>query len=471
MERENRLKAQTPRLAEVLTRTDHLTVNRDGDLLIEGCSAPSLLDEYGSPLYVVSEATLRANFRRIQRAFADHWPMPINVLYAIKANNNLAIRAIMTEEGAGGDCFGEGEFHATFAGGADPAKVVLNGSNKSPSLIRQAVSRGVTINIDAEDELAIIEECAADIGATARVKIRLKVVSEAYNEVVTDYFGGDRLADYVRRSKWGFSTEAAAPLIERILASSGMELIGYHFHIGRTTNDVRFSRLWAEALSEIVATLYRRTGFAPEVLNIGGGWPRERDPESRSLRLNPTPVEDYAAAVCSTLLAALEKAGLAIPYLWLEPGRFIVGNAAVLLARVGAIKRDLGMTWVNLNASTNNLMRIDTSHSAHHVFPATGLDRPATQHVILVGETCIDSILSPDAEMPDLSRGDAVVILDAGMYAETSSTQLNGIPRPATVLVSGGVSDLIKERETVADLFAKHRIPDRLRPPPAGDDS
>jgi diaminopimelate decarboxylase len=450
-------------LARILTRTDRLSVDKEGRLLIEGCAAGALLEEYGSPLYVISEATLRANYRRIAAAFSSHWPEPVTILYAIKANNNLAIRAILNQEGAGGDCFGDGEFYATFAGGADPAKVVLNGSNKSPELIRKAVKKGVVINIDAEDELAVIEAAAAAAGTTVRVKLRLKVVSDAFNEVVTDYFGGARLADYVGRVKWGFSVEAAGPLLSRLLSSRRMDVLGYHFHIGRTSASLRFYRAWAESLSRAVVALHRRTGFAPRVLNVGGGWPRERDPESRSLELNKIPLEEYAGVVCSTLRRQLDEAGLPTPRLWLEPGRFIVGNAAVLLARVGAVKRDLGLTWINLDASTNNLMRIDTSRSAHHVFPAAGMNRKAAERAIVVGETCVDSVFSADCPVPEFDRGEPVAILDAGMYAETASTQLNGIPRPATVLVNGLSSDLIKERESVADVFSKHRIPERLR--------
>jgi diaminopimelate decarboxylase len=450
-------------LARILTRTDRLSIDGEGRLRIEGCPADALLQKYGSPLYVISEATLRANVRRVTAAFSALWPEEVTILYAIKANNNLAVRAIMNQEGAGGDCFGEGEFHATFAGGADPAKVVLNGSNKNPELILKAVGKGVTINIDAEDELAVIEEAAAGSGKTARVKLRLKVVSAAYNEIVTDYFGGDRLADYVRRAKWGFSIEAAGPLVARILSSPRLNLLGYHFHIGRTSASTRFFRLWADALCQSVIELHRQTGYSPKVLNVGGGWPRERDPESRSLEINKTTLEEYAAVVCSSLRRGLATAGLPTPQLWLEPGRFIVGNAAVLLVRVGAVKRDFGFTWINLDASTNNLMRIDTSRSAHHVFPAAGMTRAAVEHAIVVGETCIDSVFSPDCLLPPLERGEPMAILDAGMYAETASTQLNGIPRPATVLVNGSSSDLIKERETVADVFAKHRIPDRLR--------
>ncbi len=213
----------------------------------------------------------------------------------------------------------------------------------------------------------------------------------------------------------------------------------------------------------MVSKLHDKTGFAPKVLDIGGGWPRERDPESRSLALNPHRVEDYATTACSALLQALETTNLPTPDLWVEPGRYIVGNAVVFLATVGAIKHDLGLTWVNLDASTNDLMRIDTNGSAYHVFPATGMRRVATNKAAFVGETCIDSVFSADRFVPELKRGEPIAILDAGMYAETSSTQFNGVPRPATVLVNGARAEIIKERESVSDVFSKHRIPERIR--------
>jgi len=450
-------------LMKVRTQTDKLSVAASGDLMIEGCCAKDLLDKYGSPLYVVSEATLRENYRRVYRVFSELWPSAINVLYAIKANNNLAIRAIMNQEGAGGDCFGEGELHATFAGGADPAKVVLNGSNKSPSLLRKAVEMGVAVNIDAVDEIIFINQFSEELNRTARAKIRLKVYTEKYNAITSDYFGVSHLADYVKRVKWGFSLEAAEAVIQKMLDSPRIDFLGYHFHIGRSANDIRFTQIWAEMLGEMASALHRRTGFTPKVINIGGGWPRERDPESRSLELNPTPLEDYGTAACTNLLIKFKQAQLPIPELWLEPGRYIVGNAVLFLATVGAIKRDMGLTWINLDASTNNLMRIDTSQSAHHIFPATGMYREATEQTILVGETCADSVFSPGCPLPPVKRGEPIVILDAGMYAETSSTQFNGIPRPATVLVNGNEAEIIKERETVDDVFAKHRIPIRFR--------
>ncbi len=452
-------------LRAVLTSTDHLTVNPNGDLVIEGCVASDLLAQYGSPLYVISEATLRANYRRVCRAFGKVWPASVNVLYAIKANTTLAVRAILHQEGAGGDCFGEAEMHATFLAGADPAKVALNGSNKSYQDLRRAAELGVMVNVDAEDEIDMLAELAKQLGKELRVGLRLKSLTPEYSRQETDYFGlaPGALTEYVRRVKWGFTVDAAEPLVRRLKTLPGIDFRGYHFHIGRASRDPGFQQRWATALADAVLERHRRTVFVPAVLASGGGWLRQRDPESRSLALNSITVEEYATTACTVLLERLEEVGMTVPELWVEPGRYVVGNAVVLLGTVGASKRDLGLKWVNVDISTNNLPRIDTSGSAYHVLPASNMQRPCTETVTIVGPTCTDSIIGADRLMPALHRGEPVAVLDAGMYAESASTQFNSQPRPATVLVNGDDVEVVKERETVADVFAKHRIPERLR--------
>ena len=169
-------------LAGIRSPTDHLEVDEAGVLSIEGCSAPELVRDYGSPLYVISEATLRENYRRIYRAFQNVWPAPINVLYAIKANNNFAVRAILHQEGAGGDCFGNGELYATFMGGGDPEKIVLNGSNKDLDHLRLGVRLGVRINVDLEEEIDLLGKVTADEVRPARVKLRVKIHPPEFDE-------------------------------------------------------------------------------------------------------------------------------------------------------------------------------------------------------------------------------------------------------------------------------------------------
>ena len=194
--------------------------------------------------------------------------------------------------------------------------------------------------------------------------------------------------------RWRGTVDAAEPLVRRLKTLPGIDFRGYHFHIGRASQEPGFQQRWATALAYSVLELHRRTGFVPAVLDIGGGWVRERDPESRSLALNNIAVEEYATTACTVLLERLEEVGMTVPELWVEPGRYVVGNAVVLLGTVGASKRDLGLKWVNVDISTNNLPRIDTSGSAYHVLPASDMQRPCTETVTIVGPTCTDSIPS-----------------------------------------------------------------------------
>jgi diaminopimelate decarboxylase len=198
------------------------------------------------------------------------------------------------------------------------------------------------------------------------------------------------------------------------------------------------------------------------MIDIGGGWPRQREPESRAPALNPHPIENYASAAASALAEGLAAGNRPLPELWLEPGRYIVGNAVLMLATVGAIKRDADRVWVHVDACTNHLMRIDTSASWHHILPASRMDAPPTEIVDIVGSTCIPSVLGTDRSMPALQAGDIVAILDTGMYADAISNQFNGVPRPATVLIGNGDVAVIKRRETIDDLFSRDVIPPRL---------
>jgi diaminopimelate decarboxylase len=205
------------------------------------------------------------------------------------------------------------------------------------------------------------------------------------------------------------------------------------------------------------------------MLDIGGGWPRQREPESRAAGMNPHAIETYAKTACDALREHLAPSGQPIPALWLEPGRYLVGNAVLLLARVGATKRDLDHIWMHVDASTNNLMRTETSGAWHHILPATRMDERLTETVDVVGGTCIPSILGAQRSMPALAPGEAVAILDTGMYAEVLANQFNSLGRPATVLVSAAGAHLVRRRETVTDVFAQHLLPEylqtRMEPP------
>jgi diaminopimelate decarboxylase len=452
-------------LAAMLTPSDRLSVN-GGELLIDGVRATDLVAQHGSPLYVAVEATLRDNYRRIERAFAQAWRAPVTVMYAAKANPALAIRAVMSAEGAGGDCFGLGELHAALATGTDPRRIVMNGSNKGRAEITMALSRGIIVNIDSVEEIAEIEACAASIGQKARVNLRLKVLPSDLDRYGGEFFrSADGALAAVRRSKWGYTTPEAARLVQRLAASPHVELLGYSCHVGRFTNAPEAFAIVCRSIGEAAAQIARETGFWPRMIDAGGGWPRQREPESRGPSLNPHPIETYAQVATAALAEGLAASNRPLPELWLEPGRYIVGNAVLMLATVGAIKRDAGRTWVHVDACTNHLMRVDTSGSWHPILPANRMEAPLTDTVDIVGSTCIPSVLGTDRAMPALQAGDVVAILDTGMYADAISNQFNGVPRPATILIGNGDVAVIRRRETIEDLYSRDAVPPRLLAP------
>lgn len=450
-------------LQQIQTRSDRLSV-RNGRLLISEQDAGDLLRRFGSPLFVVVEATLRQNYRRLRDAFAPRWPGPLSVLYAVKANNTLAILAALRDEGAGADCFGPGELHACLQAGMDPACMVMNGSNKGDAELAAAVAHGICINIDSEDEIAAIGRLALP-SDRVRVNVRLKPMPPAIDGYSAAFFksaGG--MLDAVRRTKWGFSVDAAASLVRRILVSPRLELCGFSAHVGRFAESPDAFAIIAEQIGRDVRRLYDETGFWPSVLDIGGGWPRQREPESRSAAMNPNPIEAYAKAACAALLDGLAPGPKPPPALWLEPGRYLVGNAVLLLATVGTTKRDLGHAWMNVDASTNWLMRVETSSAWHHILPATLMDAPCDQTVDVVGNTCIPSLLGAGRSLPILPPGEAIAVLDTGMYAEVLGNQFNALTRPATIMLSGAEAHVIRRRETIADVFALHQVPPHLAP-------
>lgn len=461
-------------LDSVLTETDTLSVTPQGELRIDKVRVRALIERFGSPLFVLSDATLRANYRRILGAFSAEWQGPVNVMYAIKTNPSFAVRAVLHQEGAGGDCFGIGELEATFAGGANPATIALNGSNKSDALLARAIELGVTINMDAEDEIERIERLAAGAGRRVRVNIRLKIVPPDYADYESDLinFRGDFRAE-LARLKWGVTPETAARMISQARSCRHLELTGYHSHLGRLSQKVEHRAAYDAEIGSVAAHLYRATGFAPRVIDIGGGWPRQRDPESKRTELNGSSVEDYARASCRALREPLEAAGLPLPELWLEPGRYIAGNAGVLLTSIGSLKEDGGMVWVNVDASTNIMPLIGSGAegTSNIVLAATRMRDPLALTADVVGPICIPSVLASKCRLPAVQAGDIIAILDAGMYAESDAHNLNWMPRPAAVMVSGKEIALVRAAETLESMFALQRLPSWLQTPVAATSS
>ena len=439
-----------------------IRVDEDGALWIEGRSAADLADEYGTPLYVTSEAQIRANVRRLREAFAARWPH-VTLLFATKANANLAIRRLLLEEGVGGDCFGLGELTLSLRAGVPPELLVLNGSNKQPAELRAAVEAGVTINIDDPSELDLVARLAEQLGRPADVCLR--VLPFSYADPATLEPELAEIAADTSHDKWGMDRQTIVALVPRALESPWLRLRGLHLHVSRLRPTPEAFELAARLIATCIAELHDRYGWQPELLDFGGGYPHERDPESGAAsgsHLVGTP-EEYAEAVTATLRAALAERSLDEPHLLLEPGRRLVSNATLLLTRVGVVKRlpTGSTTWANVDASTNHCPRVPLQGYYYEIVHATKGSEAGDTEVSVVGPTCVVDLLG-ERPLPALAEGDLLAVLDVGGYAEVLSNQFNLLPRPATVLVDGDTAEVIRRRETLDDILATQVVPARL---------
>jgi diaminopimelate decarboxylase len=449
--------------------TEHIFSDERGHLTVEGVDCVALAEQFGTPLFVISEAQIRHNARAMLGAFRTRYPRT-EVLFSNKANNNPAVRRVFNQEGCGGDCFGYGELYLSLQAGTDPTKLMLNGGNKQPPELAMAIDAGVTINLDSLAELAMVEDMARQVGQRARVSPRTRLLLHELDGLVADWPRGASVGAGARAHKFGMHFEHVLAASRHALASPWLELTGLHHHVGRWTNDSSMYRAVVVELVEWAARLRDELGWKPAHLDVGGGlaWGR---PQGHGPGNNDRTAPDYAAyaeAIVGTLRTELDRHQLPEPVLMIEPGRALASNIGVLLARVGIVKTwDDVKTWVNVDASQNHLPNILSAAWYYHAVAAANADPPAEslRTVDLVGPLCTFDVMGADRQLPPLERGDVVAFLDTGAYGETKAATFNAQPRPATVLVANGQAHVITERETVEEVIGRYRVPAHLLEP------
>lgn len=427
---------------------------KTGRLRVGGEDANALAEKFGTPLFVVIESALRENYRKLKSALVKAWPVETEIFYSVKSNPNLRVTKCFVECGAGIDVFSGNELRAGLLAAGGKAPVVLNGSAKELSALRLTVEVGGTINIDSIEEIDVLESISASRRLPIDVNIRLKPTAQFFSAVASDYFGvgaGDAMINFIDDEKWGFSTEGTVGLVKRLSASQAFRLRGYSSHIGRVSVDPEVFKIYGQSLADMATVVHKATGFLPSVLDAGGGWPRYRDPESRSYHLNDHKIDDYTEAFARGFLDGW--VGKQPPTLWIEPGRFLVGNAVVLLTEVVSRKADLNRIWITVDTSTNHLARIDTSRSRYFIIPTTDQRNSPEERVEIVGPTCVHSVLASDYLMPRTDVGALLAVLDVGMYAESTSNNFNLMPRPACVYIGDGTTKAIRRAETFEDIL------------------
>jgi diaminopimelate decarboxylase len=407
---------------------------RDGALHAEDVALSAIAAEFGTPTYVYSRAAIEERFRAIAAPLAgrDHL-----VCYAMKANSNLAILAVLARLGAGFDIVSGGELARVLAAGGDPARVVFSGVGKTEAEMRAALDAGVLcFNVESAAELERLDRVARSQGRRARVSFR---VNPDVDPGTHPY-----ISTGLKQNKFGVAYEDAPALYRDAASRAGIEIVGVDCHIGSQITEIA---PYLEALDKILALVDRLSaeGIGLRHLDLGGGFGiRYRD---------ETPPE-----LAAFVRAILDRLGDRPLKLMFEPGRSIVGNAGLLLTRVEYLKHGEARNFAVVDGAMNDLLRPSLYEAWHDIVPV----RPgagAAQTYDVVGPVCESGDFLGKERTLAVAPGDLLAVLSAGAYGMSMSSNYNTRPRAAEVLVDGAAAHLVRRRERTEELFGTETVP------------
>jgi diaminopimelate decarboxylase len=404
-----------------------------GELTVGGVRASALAEEFGTPLVVYCEQTVRAR----ARAYRETAPDAVT-LYGSKAFPNLAILRLLAEEGVGADVSTLGELELAARAEVPAELIVVHGNNKSDEeLHRAAEADAWLVVLDAEDE---VERAAAAGVRRMLVRVTPGIDPDTHDAIKTGHRG----------SKFGLPPEQAIEAIRRA-RGLGLDVQGLHVHLGSQLLDVSPARFSVDWLAGFAAECRAELDWTPAVVDAGGGL------GIRYVESDSAPsIADFAGTVVERVSRAWALHGLPVPQLVFEPGRSLVGEAGVTLYRVGVVKRaSETTTYVSVDGGMSDNPRPQLYEARFTARLANRLEEPAAGTFTVCGKHCESGdVLVERAPLPAPARGDLLALPATGAYTLAMASNYNAVPRPAAVLVSDGSARLIRRRETLDDLLA-----------------
>jgi diaminopimelate decarboxylase len=419
---------------------------RAGALHCEDVPAADLAAVYGTPLFVYSRATLLHHLRELQKAFAPADPL---ICYSIKTNPNTHLARLMAEHGAGFDVTSGGELYRALSAGGVGGRTVFAGVGKTDPEMRYGLENDVFLfNVESEAELHALADVAKAYGRPAPVALRVNPDLPPKTHAKTD--------TSVKGVKFGLDIDTVLEVADGVVGNPHIKVVGLHMHLGSPILSSDPYRRGADKGAGLIGRL-RDQGHDVRYLNMGGGFGiHYRQQEA-------LPATAYAEAI----LPAVQATGCKLV---LEPGRFIVGNAGVLLSRVIYTKESGGKRFVIQDGGMNDLIRPTLYDAFHRIWPAWQpggvpptpadyeADIPDTSPADVVGPVCeTGDFFARGRRLPPLVRGDLLAVFSAGAYGMAMSSNYNSRPRAAEVLVDGANHRLIRRRETYEDLVRTER--------------
>lgn len=402
-----------------------------------------LAEKYGTPLFVYSQATLLHHLKQIQTAFAEAKPI---ICYSIKTNGNIHIARLMAEHGSGFDVTSGGELFRALKAGGDPRQIVFASVGKTDDEMRYALNSNILFfDVESEQELHTLGDIAKAMGKIAWAALRVNPDLPPKTHVKTD--------TSVKGVKFGLDIETILDVAQGVAGHPNLKVVGLHMHLGSPILSAEPYRQGGEKAIRLVEAL-RKQGHSIEYLNMGGGF------GIHYRKQEALPASAFAEVILPVVRATKCQ-------LVLEPGRFIVGNAGLLLSRVIFTKESGGKHYIIQDAAMNDLIRptlYDSFHRIWPVAPAPGLPAPPSDYETPIPDTFPQNVVGPvcesgdflakDRNLPRMKRGDLLATFSAGAYGMAMSSNYNSRCRAAEVLVTGRTHRLIRRRETYADLVA-----------------
>lgn len=417
-------------------------VSEKGHLVIGGCDAVALAEEFGTPLYVFDEAMLRQKCAEFKDEFGRRYP-DTSIVYAGKAFINRALALLFREEGLGLDVVSGGELSIARSVDFPMAEVYLHGNNKSAEELGLALELKVgRIVIDNTQELEMLAQMAGQRGAAPDVLLRLTpgVDPHTHQHITTG----------VVDSKFGIPLTGADEAVARAMSSANLNLIGLQFHLGSQIFETEPYGAAISVILDLAVEMRLKYGFKLQELDIGGGFAVQYTVDS------PAPsVADYAETIVSAIKEKCREHSLDLPKLVVEPGRSIVGRAGVALYQVGVVKEIPGVRcYVSVDGGMADNIRPAIYGARYEAVVANKMHQKATRKVTIAGKFCESGdILIKDIDLPEVVAGDIVAVPDSGAYCLAMASNYNASLKSAIVMVNGGRARLIRRRETYEDLM------------------
>ncbi len=423
---------------------------QEGELHIAGFNVKDLAKQYGTPIYIINEQILRKRYNEL-KSMLDNSYKENEIHFAVKANSSLSVLRILNSEGASFDCSSVGEIHACFKAGIEPEKIFYTGNMFTNDDFKFAIENNVRVNLDSISQIKRLAHYYDEMGKKKQTfSVRFNPEFGAGHHPHTITAG--------KNIKFGILEEQMIEAYS-LARELGFESFGTHMHIGSGIIDARDYQMATEKYLSTIANVAETLGIVFEFVDFGGGLGIPYKPDQ-----DPLDLKVYKEVVIDQLRKYIARGTIGDPTLKIEPGRYIIGEASILLVQINTIKNNGYKLFAGVNAGFNTLVRPTMYGSYHHIAPCVMNNGSESFTYDIVGPICESGdVLGREREMQELFEGDYLAVLDAGAYGFTMSSPYNSRPRPAEILVNKENSYLVRKAESFDDLLEHQKIPEHLK--------